>query len=398
MNTFGKFLALSTFGESHGVGIGGVLDGMPAGVKIDMDFLQAQMDMRKPGGKYATNRKEDDALRILSGVFEDNGVLFSTGTPIGFVIENTSQHSKDYENIKNIFRPGHADYTYLAKYGLRDHRGGGRASARETAIRVAGGAFAALLLAEFGIKVHSGVISVGQIGSADEALNALASGKNDVNCDFDHALNSEIFALNPQLENAQKELISKLKDEGKSIGASVITRISGLFAGLGEPLYDKLDGALGAAMMGINGVKAFELGLGARSAEMQGLSNNDFMQSAKAEQSGLNVGKNALGYGKDFAPNATLLSNNAGGVLGGISSGADIFMLTHFKPTPSVFDDEPCVNKDGKDDICSLRGRHDPCIGVRGSVVASAMTRLVLADMLIMGARSTLNQLKKAWS
>ena len=220
MNTFGKFLALSTFGESHGVGIGGVLDGMPAGVKIDMDFLQAQMDMRKPGGKYATNRKEDDALRILSGVFEDNGVLFSTGTPIGFVIENTSQHSKDYENIKNIFRPGHADYTYLAKYGLRDHRGGGRASARETAIRVAGGAFAALLLAEFGIKVHSGVISVGQIGSADEALNALASGKNDVNCDFDHALNSEIFALNPQLENAQKELISKLKDENSSLKES----------------------------------------------------------------------------------------------------------------------------------------------------------------------------------
>ena len=167
MNTFGKRFALSSFGESHGVAIGGVIDGMPSNVEINLEFLQNEMSKRKPGGKYATNRKEDDELRILSGVFEENGKLFSTGASIGFVIENTSQHSKDYENIKELFRPGHGDFGYFAKWGIRDHRGGGRASARETAVRVAGGAFAGLLLNHFGIEVKSGVLSVGEIGRAE---------------------------------------------------------------------------------------------------------------------------------------------------------------------------------------------------------------------------------------
>ena len=404
MNTFGKILTLTSFGESHGVAIGGVLDGLPAGLRIDLDYIKAQMAMRRPGGKYATNRKEDDELSILSGLFENE--LLSTGAPIGFIIKNTAQHSKDYDNIKDIFRPGHADYTYLAKYGVRDHRGGGRASARETAVRVAGGAFASLLLAEFGIKVQSGVIAVGELGEAKSALKALANGENSQNCDFNYAKNSEIFALNPALENAQKELIQNLKNEGKSIGASVIVKISGLFAGLGEPLYDKLDGALGDAMLGINGVKAIELGIGAHSSRLNGFENNDFMQSLKTSKiknsskntnNALNIGKNALGYGTIYAPNAKLLSNNAGGVLGGISNGADIFMLIHFKPTPSIFENEPCVNKRGDDDICALHGRHDPCIGVRGAVVACAMARLVLADMLLLGASKSLAQLKKAW-
>ncbi len=406
MNTFGKILRLSTFGESHGRAIGGVLDGLPAGLKIDLAYIKAQMAMRKPGGKYATNRKEDDDLSILSGVFEDNGALISTGTPIGFIIKNTAQHSGDYDNIKDIFRPGHADYTYLAKYGVRDYKGGGRASARETAIRVGGGAFAGLLLDEFGIKVQAGVISIGKIGQAKHALSALASGKNSQDCDFSHAENSEIFALNPSLENEQKELIQKLKNEGKSVGASVIVRISGLFAGLGEPLYYKLDSQLSAAMMGINGAKAVELGIGAHSAKLNGFENNDFIQSLKSSKqntanfnqaNALNIGKNALGYGLDYAPSARLLSNNAGGVLGGLSNGADIFMLIHFKPTPSIFEDEPCINTAGDDDICALRGRHDPCIGVRGAVVACAMARLVLADMLLLGASKSLAQLKKAW-
>lgn len=406
MNTFGKILTLTSFGESHGVAIGGVLDGLPAGLRIDLDYIKAQMAMRKPGGKYATNRKEDDELSILSGLFENEGELLSTGAPIGFIIKNTAQHSKDYDNIKDIFRPGHADYTYLAKYGVRDHRGGGRASARETAVRVAGGAFASLLLAEFGIKVQSGVIAVGELGEAKSAIKALANGENSQNCDFNYAKNSEIFALNPALENAQKELIQNLKNEGKSIGASVIVKISGLFAGLGEPLYDKLDGALGDAMLGINGVKAIELGIGAHSSRLNGFENNDFMQSLKTSKiknsskntnNALNIGKNALGYGTPYTPNAKLLSNNAGGVLGGISNGADIFMLIHFKPTPSIFENEPCVNKRGDDDICALHGRHDPCIGVRGAVVACAMARLVLADMLLLGASKSLAQLKKAW-
>lgn len=404
MNTFGKILTLTSFGESHGVAIGGVLDGLPAGLRIDLDYIKAQMAMRKPGGKYATNRKEDDDLSILSGIFENEGEILSTGAPIGFIIKNTAQHSKDYDNIKDIFRPGHADYTYLAKYGVRDHRGGGRSSARETAVRVAGGAFASLLLAEFGIKVQSGVIAVGELGEAKSALKALANGENSQNCDFDYAKNSEIFALNPALENAQKELIQNFKNEGKSIGASVIVKISGLFAGLGEPLYDKLDGALGDAMLGINGVKAIELGIGAHSSCLNGFENNDFMKSLKTNENlensnnALNIGKNALGYGTIYAPKAKLLSNNAGGVLGGISNGADIFMLIHFKPTPSIFENEPCVNKRGDDDICALHGRHDPCIGVRGAVVACAMARLVLADMLLLGASKSLAQLKKAWT
>ena len=202
MNTFGKRFALSSFGESHGVAIGGVIDGMPSNVEINLEFLQAEMSKRKPGGKYATNRKEDDELRILSGVFEENGKLFSTGASIGFVIENTSQHSKDYENIKELFRPGHGDFGYFAKWGIRDYRGGGRASARETAIRVAGGAFAGLLLNHFGIEVKSGVLSVGEIGRAEGGYAELLGA-----VDFENAENSELKAMGARgRENLEKNL------------------------------------------------------------------------------------------------------------------------------------------------------------------------------------------------
>ena len=379
MNTFGKRFALSSFGESHGVAIGGAIDGMPSNVEINLEFLQAEMSKRKPGGKYATNRKEDDKLRILSGVFEENGKLFSTGASIGFVIENTSQHSKDYENIKELFRPGHGDFGYFAKWGIRDYRGGGRASARETAIRVAGGAFAQLLLNHFGIEVKSGVLSVGEIGRAEGGYAELLGA-----VDFENAENSEIFALLPECETRQKELIKSCKNSGESVGASVLSVAKGLFAGLGEPMYDKLDSKIAEAMMSINGVKAVEIGAGVAASRLRGSENNDeFLAASKGE------------FG---AMRAEFGSNNAGGVLAGISSGADLVVLSHFKPTPSIFSEQRTINKRGEAVKFALVGRHDPCIGVRGSVVATAMMRLVLADMLLLGASSRLEMLKRAWS
>ena len=379
MNTFGKRFALSSFGESHGVAIGGVIDGMPSGVEINVEFLQNEMNKRKPGGKYATNRKEDDELRILSGVFEENGKLFSTGASIGFVIENTSQHSKDYENIKELFRPGHGDFGYFAKWGIRDYRGGGRASARETAVRVAGGAFAGLLLNHFGIEVKSGVLSVGEIGRAEGGYAELLGA-----VDFENAENSEIFALLPECEASQKELIKSCKDSGESVGASVLSVAKGLFAGLGEPMYDKLDSKIAEAMMNINGVKAVEIGAGVAASKLRGSENNDELLPASNG-----------GFG---AMRAEFGSNNAGGVLAGISSGADLVVLSHFKPTPSIFSEQGTINKRGEAVKFALVGRHDPCIGVRGSVVATAMMRLVLADMLLLGASSRLEMLKRAWS
>ena len=379
MNTFGKRFALSSFGESHGVAIGGVIDGMPSNVEINLEFLQNEMSKRKPGGKYATNRKEDDELRILSGVFEENGKLFSTGASIGFVIENTSQHSKDYENIKELFRPGHGDFGYFAKWGIRDYRGGGRASARETAVRVAGGAFAQLLLNHFGIEVKSGVLSVGEIGRAEGGYAELLGA-----VDFENARNSEIFALLPECEASQKELIKSCKDSGESVGASVLSVAKGLFAGLGEPMYDKLDSKIAEAMMSINGVKAVEIGAGVAASKLRGSENNDELLPASKGEFG--------------AMRAEFGSNNAGGVLAGISSGADLVVLSHFKPTPSIFSEQRTINKRGEAVKFALVGRHDPCIGVRGSVVATAMMRLVLADMLLLGASSRLEMLKRAWS
>ena len=386
MNTFGKRFALSSFGESHGVAIGGVIDGMPSNVEINLEFLQNEMSKRKPGGKYATNRKEDDELRILSGVFEENGKLFSTGASIGFVIENTSQHSKDYENIKELFRPGHGDFGYFAKWGIRDHRGGGRASARETAVRVAGGAFAQLLLNHFGIEVKSGVLSVGEIGVGSVGESGVSSGYAELlgAVDFENARNSEIFALLPECEASQKELIKSCKDSGESVGASVLSVAKGLFAGLGEPMYDKLDSKIAEAMMNINGVKAVEIGAGVAASRLRGSENNDELLPASKGEFG--------------AMRAEFGSNNAGGVLAGISSGADLVVLSHFKPTPSIFSEQRTINKRGEAVKFALVGRHDPCIGVRGSVVATAMMRLVLADMLLLGASSRLEMLKRAWS
>ena len=373
MNTFGAKLRLTTFGESHGAAIGGVLDGFPAGVRIDLNFIQSELDKRKPGGsKFATARSEGDRVEILSGVFDG----LSTGTPIGFIIRNENQKSGDYENLRELFRPGHADYTYYRKFGIRDHRGGGRSSARETAVRVAGGAVAQILLGEFGVGVQSGVASVGEI-SCGERL------------DFDLAARSEIFSLGN--EEAMKEEILKAKQGHDSVGASVVTVIRGAPAGLGEGLYYKFDAAIAAAMMGINGVKAVEIGEGANASKMRGSQNNDLMSAAYAgtgEQANLNGGKfdeyksEADGEacrGSNSGEKFGFASNHAGGTLGGMTSGQEVVIKTHFKPTPSIFLAQATQNVREQDVICELRGRHDPCIGVRGSVVATAMARLVTA-------------------
>ena len=391
MNTFGRKLTLTTFGESHGAAIGGVLDGFPAGVRIDLNFIQSELDKRKPGGsKFATARSEGDRVEILSGVFD--GV--STGTPIGFIIRNENQKSGDYENLRELFRPGHADYAYYRKYGIRDHRGGGRSSARETAVRVAGGAIAQILLGEFGVSVQSGVASVGEI-SCGERL------------DFDLAVRSEIFSLGN--EEAMKEEILKAKQGHDSVGASVLTVIRGAPAGLGEGLYYKFDAAIAAVMMGINGVKAVEIGEGVNASKMRGSQNNDSMGAAYAgtgEQANLNGGKfdeckieadGAACCGSNSGEKFGFASNHAGGTLGGMTSGQEVVIKTHFKPTPSIFLSQPTQNVRGEDTLCALRGRHDPCIGVRGSVVATAMARLVTADMLLLNLSANLANLKKIY-
>lgn len=398
MNTFGRKLTLTTFGESHGSAIGGVLDGFPAGVRIDLNFIQSELDKRKPGGsKFATARSEGDRVEILSGVFE--GV--STGTPIGFIIRNENQKSGDYENLRELFRPGHADYVYYRKFGIRDHRGGGRSSARETAVRVAGGAIAQILLGEFGVSVQSGVASVGEV-SCGERLN------------FDLAARSEIFSLGN--EEAMKEEILKAKRDHDSVGASVATVIRGVPAGLGEGLYYKFDAAIAAAMMGINGVKAVEIGEGVSASKMRGSQNNDSMGAAYAgvnlsadnpaldgagERSNLNGDKfdefKSACCDSNLDEKFGFASNHAGGTLGGMTSRQEVVIKTHFKPTPSIFLPQPTQNVRGEDVICELRGRHDPCIGVRGSVVATAMARLVTADMLLLNLSANLANLKKIY-
>ena len=359
MNTFGTRLKFTSFGESHGKAVGCVIDGLPAGVPIDTAFLQAELDKRKGGSRFATPRKESDTAEILSGVFEG----LSTGTPLAIVIYNENQRSKDYESVKNLFRPAHADFTYFAKYGVRDYRGGGRASARESVARVAAGAVSQMLLSEFHIVVESGVFAVGDAQS--ELKNA--------EFDLEFAKKSEIFALDKALENAFKDEILKAKNAKDSVGAAVFTRISGVVAGLGEPLYDKLESKLAHAFMGINAVKAVEIGVGARASELKGSQNNDLM--------------------KDNA----FLSNNSGGILGGISTGQDIELKTYFKPTPSIFLAQQTMDKFGKNAICELKGRHDACVGVRGSVICTAMARLVIADALLLNASASLSRLKKSY-
>ncbi len=356
MNSFGKIFKFTTFGESHGKAIGVVIDGVPAGLKIDEEFIQSEMDRRKPGkNKFATQRKEDDKVEILSGVFEG----ISTGTPISMVIFNTNQKSKDYSNIKDIFRPGHADFTYFNKYGLRDYRGGGRSSARETAARVAAGAIAKLILKELNINIKSGIIEIGGL-------------RGDIE-DFEFAKNSEIFALDSSKEEIWKEAILEAKNSHDSLGGVVKVKIENLPIGLGEPIYYKLDNILASAMMSINATKGIFIG-NSESHQLRGSQNNDEIREDK------------------------FLSNNSGGVLGGISNGEDVEFEVFFKPTPSIFQTQKTINTQNEEVDFSLQGRHDPIVAIRGSVVAESMSAVVIADMLLLNMTRTMDNIKKVYN
>lgn len=356
MNTFGYKFKFTTFGESHGVAIGCVVDGVPAGLVIDEEFIQSEMDRRRPGKtKFETSRKEEDKVEILSGVFEG----ISTGTPIAMVIYNTNQKSGDYSNVKDLFRPGHADFTYFHKYGIRDYRGGGRSSARETAARVAAGAIAKLMLQQIGIEVRSGLLEVGGVISN--------------NLDFDHSRVSSIFSLDASAEGAQKSAIEKALKSHDSIGGVVLVKAFGVPVGLGEPMYHKLDGKIADAMMGLNAVKGVEIGDGCQSARSKGSFNNDQISS--------------IGF----------LSNHSGGILGGISNGDEIEVKVYFKPTPSIFVEQKTVNTQNEDATYFLKGRHDPCVAIRGSVVCESMLALVLADMALLNATSKMGNIKKIY-
>lgn len=357
MNTFGKKLTLTTFGESHGKAIGCIVDGIPAGLSIDEEFIQSELDRRKPGkSKLETARKEDDKVEILSGVFEG----LSTGTPIAMIIFNTNQKSKDYTNVKDLFRPGHADFTYFHKYGLRDYRGGGRSSARETAARVAGGAIAKLMLKELNVEIQSGLCEVDGIKG---------TVKN-----FEYAKGSKLYALDPAVEQQQEEAILKAKDSHDSVGGVVLTTATGVPIGLGEPLYYKLDATLADAMMGINAVKAVEIGDGVATTHLKGSQNNDPIT------------------------NEGFKTNHAGGILGGISNGDEIIVKTHFKPTPSIFQEQDTVTTTNEEVKCNLKGRHDPCVAIRGAVVCEAMMALTLADMALLNLGTKMDHIKGVYN
>jgi chorismate synthase len=354
VNSFGERLRFSTFGESHGKALGCILDGIPAGLKIDEEFIQSELDRRKPGkSEFETQRKEADKVEILSGVFEG----LSTGTPIAMVIYNTNQKSRDYSNIKDVFRPGHADFTYFHKYGLRDYRGGGRSSARETAARVAAGAVAKLMLNELGVEIESGICEIDGIKS--KSFN------------YTDAKKSLIYALDSELEDAQKKAILDAKNEHDSVGGVSRVKISGAPVGLGQPLYYKLDGVLADAMMGINAVKAVEIGDGVLSASAKGSDNNDEIRSNGFE------------------------TNHAGGILGGISNGDDIILNVYFKPTPSIFKEQHTIDTNNQELDFSLKGRHDPCVAIRGSIVCEAMAALVMADMCLLNMGSKMQSVVK---
>lgn len=357
MNSFGMKLKFSTFGESHGTAIGCLLDGVPAGLNIDEEFIQSELDRRKPGkSEFETARKEADKVEILSGTFEGK----STGTPIAMIIYNTNQKSKDYSNIKDVFRPGHADFTYFNKYGIRDYRGGGRSSARETAARVAAGAIAKLMLQELGITVLSGISEIHGI-------------KSEV-FDYEKAKSSIIYALDASKEEAQKEAILKAKNDHDSVGGVSRVLIQGAPAGLGQPLYYKLDGVLADAMMGLNAVKAVEIGDGVLSSQVLGSQNNDEIRLNGFE------------------------SNHSGGILGGISNGDDIVMNVYFKPTPSIFKMQHTITSNDEEVDFSLKGRHDPCVAIRGTVVCESMAALVIADMLLLNMGSKMDGVVKYYN
>ena len=351
-NSFGNIFRLTSFGESHGAAIGGVIDGMPAGIAIDLDAVQLELDRRRPGqSAIVTARNEKDRVRILSGIFE--GV--TTGTSIGFIIENENQHSADYGNIKDAFRPSHADYTFTTKYGLRDYRGGGRSSARETAARVVAGAFARQALAQLGIDLYAYTSQVGEIAlSRDYRLYSRnAIDTNAVRC--------------PDATKAaeMEQLIKQVKGEGDTIGGIITGVITGVPVGLGEPVFGKLHAMLGAAMLSINAVKGFEYGDGFDFATRCGSEVND-------------------AFTTDSEGRVRTATNHSGGIQGGISNGEDIIFRVAFKPVATLLRDVNTIDKDGNSITLKARGRHDPCVLPRAVPIVEAMAAMVILDAYLL--------------
>lgn len=351
-NTFGHLFRVTTWGESHGPAIGCVVDGCPPLIPLTEADIQPLLDLRKPGGsRFVTQRQEADQVRILSGVFDDGNGPVTTGTPISLLIENTDQRSKDYGEIARAFRPGHADYAYQAKYGVRDPRGGGRSSARETASRVAAGAVARKVLGE-NIRIRAGVVQLGPHRIADEAI------------DFDAVYDNALFAASAEVVPAWEAYLDGVRKAGSSIGAVVALEVTGVPAGWGAPLYAKLDAELAAGLMSINAVKGVEIGAGFGAAELSGEDNADEMR-----------------LNDDGQP--VFLSNKAGGVLGGISTGQPLTARVAFKPTSSILTLRQTINRDGAEVDLRTKGRHDPCVALRGVPVVEAMAAIVLADAML---------------
>ena len=352
MNTFGEIFRLTTFGESHGPAIGGVIDGMPAGIGIDLGVVQRELDRRRPGqSALTTPRKESDRVEILSGLFEGK----TTGTPIGFIIRNENQHSADYDNLRDVFRPSHADYTYYNKYGIRDHRGGGRASARETAARCVAGAFAKIALQTQGINVKAYTSQVGGIALPgtykDYDLNAIES--NAVRCP------------DPATAEKMADLIKSVKAEGDTIGGIITGVITGVPVGVGEPVFGKLHATLGAAMLSINAAKGFDYGSGFAGVTQRGSKQNDLFVA-------------------DGEGHVHTLTNNSGGIQGGISNGEDIYFRVAFKPVATLLREQPTVDKDGHAAAIKARGRHDACVLPRAVPVVESMAAMTLLDYLLL--------------
>lgn len=352
MNTFGEIFRLTTFGESHGPAIGGVIDGMPAGISIDLGVVQHELDRRRPGqSALTTPRKESDRVEILSGLFEGK----TTGTPIGFIIRNENQHSADYDNLRDVFRPSHADYTYYNKYGIRDHRGGGRASARETAARCVAGAFAKIALQTQGISVKAYTSQVGGIALPgtykDYDLNAIES--NAVRC--------------PDAATAEKmaDLIKSVKAEGDTIGGIITGVITGVPVGVGEPVFGKLHAALGAAMLSINAAKGFDYGSGFAGVTQRGSKQNDLFVA-------------------DGEGHVHTLTNNSGGIQGGISNGEDIYFRVAFKPVATLLREQATIDKEGHAATVKARGRHDACVLPRAVPVVESMAAMTVLDYLLL--------------
>ena len=350
-NTFGKIFTLTSFGESHGEAVGGVIDGMPAGIDVDMTFIQQELDRRKPGqSALTTSRKEKDEVELLSGVFEGK----TTGAPIGFIVRNTNQHSHDYDNMRDLFRPSHADYTYYEKYGIRDHRGGGRSSARITIAPVVGGALAKLVLRQIGIDIKAYTSQVGDIKLENDYLHYDLDTieQNDVRC--------------PDKEKAaeMEQFIKEVKSEGDTIGGVITGVIKGCPVGLGEPEFGKLHAQLGAAMLSINAAKGFEYGDGFAGVTMRGSEQNDAF---------------TIENGK-----ITTKTNHSGGIQGGISNGQDIVFRVAFKPVATLLKDQQTVDREGNMTTFKAQGRHDPCVLPRAVPIVEAMAAMTILDMYLL--------------